>query len=140
VVKAEDSWLRGRGFKPFEEIIFTHRSFGSTAWSKKREMECSNLPGIVACAVIPLMGGWTLRTVGLQKTSFITNDELEACQLTRTKVAPKKEKRKRNYKLQSINLIWGHLTWSYCCSPVQKDVPANKAYDKAGSKTYPNHK
>jgi hypothetical protein len=26
-------------------------------------MECSNLPGIVACAVIPIMGGWTLRTV-----------------------------------------------------------------------------
>jgi hypothetical protein len=32
---------------------------------QKDIMECSNLSGIVACAVIPLMGWWTLRMVGL---------------------------------------------------------------------------
>jgi hypothetical protein len=53
-------------------------------------LECSNQPGIVACAVIPLMGGWTLRMVGLKKSSFITKDEHEACQLTRTRVKKKK--------------------------------------------------
>ncbi len=65
VVKAEDSWLKGRGFKhPTEENIF-HAPF---IWIKSVEqkgiMEFANLPSIVACAVIPLMGGWTLRTVG----------------------------------------------------------------------------
>jgi hypothetical protein len=32
---------------------------------QKEIMECFKLPGIVASAVIPLMGGSTLRTVGL---------------------------------------------------------------------------
>jgi hypothetical protein len=32
---------------------------------QKEIMECSNLTGIVACAVILLMGGWALRKVGL---------------------------------------------------------------------------
>ena len=35
VVKAEDSWLRGRGFKPpLRRPFFRHHSFGSKAWSK----------------------------------------------------------------------------------------------------------
>jgi hypothetical protein len=48
-------------------------------------MECSNLPGTVACAVIQIKGGWTLMVVGY-KSSFITKNEHEVCQLTRTKV------------------------------------------------------
>jgi hypothetical protein len=43
---------------------------------QKEIIKCSNLPGIVACAVIPLMGGWTLRTA-YKKSSFITKDEHE---------------------------------------------------------------
>jgi hypothetical protein len=35
VVKAENSWLRGRGFKtPLRRPFFRHHSFGSIAWSK----------------------------------------------------------------------------------------------------------
>jgi len=33
---------------------------------KKYTGEFSNLPGIVGCAVIPLMGGWTFRAVDLK--------------------------------------------------------------------------
>jgi hypothetical protein len=35
-------------------------------WSKIN-IEFSYLPSVVACALIPLIGGWTLRTVGLKK-------------------------------------------------------------------------
>jgi hypothetical protein len=41
--------------------------------NQKYMMECSNLPGIVACAVIPL-------PERLIKSSFITKDEHEADQ------------------------------------------------------------
>jgi hypothetical protein len=63
VVQAED--IRGCGFKPpIEETIF----------QKRGAMECSYLPGIVACAVILLTVGRTLRTtVRLLKSSSITN-------------------------------------------------------------------
>jgi hypothetical protein len=40
-------------------------------------MEGSNLPGIVACAVIPLMGGWTLRMLGVQKKYTFVTEGLE---------------------------------------------------------------
>jgi hypothetical protein len=53
-------------------------------------MNVQHLPGIVECAVIPLTGGWTLRTVTLSKFNFITKDEHEACQLTRTNKARQK--------------------------------------------------
>ncbi len=37
VVKAEDSRLKGCGFKsPLRRPFFRHHSFGSNAWSKKR--------------------------------------------------------------------------------------------------------
>jgi hypothetical protein len=69
VVKAEGRLLR----RPF----FIHAPF---IWIKTMEqkeiIKCSNLPGIVACAVIPLMGGWTLRTP-YKKSSFITKDKHE---------------------------------------------------------------
>jgi hypothetical protein len=57
VFKEVDSWLRGFGFKPpLKRSFFMHHSFGAKAWSKKEIMVSSNLPGIVACAGIPLMG------------------------------------------------------------------------------------
>jgi len=45
----------------------------------------SNQPGIVGCAVGPLMGRWTLRMVGLLK-------------LTRSKVQPNKKRFRSNEK------------------------------------------
>jgi hypothetical protein len=56
-----------------------HHSFGSKSVEQKEIMECSNLPGIVACAVIPLMGGWTLLDGWLIKSIFITKNEHKAC-------------------------------------------------------------
>jgi hypothetical protein len=50
----------------------------------KEIMECSNLPGIVACAVILLMGRVDFEDGWLLKSSFITKDEHDACQLTIT--------------------------------------------------------
>ncbi len=62
----------------------------SNHWINSRNGDkyvCSQ-PGIVACAVIPLLGGWTLRMDfedgWFIKSSFLTKDEHEACQLTRT--------------------------------------------------------
>jgi len=40
---------------PLRRPFFRHHS--------KKTMECSNLPGIVACTVILVIGGWTLRIV-----------------------------------------------------------------------------
>ena len=53
------------------------------AWNKN----CGKLkPGIVACTVIPQMGGWTLRNGWLIKFSYMVHNELYACQVTETKV------------------------------------------------------
>ncbi len=61
VVKAEDSWLRGCGFKPpTEETIFQ----APFIWINSLEQKLIK-PGIFAYAVILQKGGWTLRTVGL---------------------------------------------------------------------------
>jgi hypothetical protein len=65
------------------ETIFLYRSFFIKSMEQKDIMECSNLPGIVAYAASPLMARWT---AGLYKSSFITKDEHDVCQLTRTKV------------------------------------------------------
>ncbi len=66
MVKAEDSLQRGLGFKPpLSRPFFTHHSFLINSEEQKEIMECSNLPEIVECAVIPQMGGLTLRIVGL---------------------------------------------------------------------------
>jgi hypothetical protein len=50
------------------ERLWVQAPTEETIWIKnvgqKEIMECSNLPGIVACAINPLMGGWTL-SVGL---------------------------------------------------------------------------
>ena len=63
VVKAEDSWLRSRGFKPpTVETIFHVPFIWIKAWKQKLS---GNQPGIVAYAVILQKGGWILRTVGL---------------------------------------------------------------------------
>jgi len=50
---------------PLRRPFLRHHSFGSKSLEQKEIMECSNLPGIVACAVIPLMGGLALKMVGL---------------------------------------------------------------------------
>jgi hypothetical protein len=71
-------------------------------WSKKEILECFNLPGIAACALILLIGGWTLRTVGFFKFSFISKDEHEACKLTRTKVRKKTQISNLNWPNESI--------------------------------------
>ena len=56
----ERSWVQ----TPTEETIFNAPFIWIKSVEQKEIMECSNLPGIVACAVILLMGGWTLRMVG----------------------------------------------------------------------------
>jgi hypothetical protein len=66
-------------------------------------MECSNLQGIVACAVIQLMDydfedGWLI------KSSFITKDEHEASQLTRIKV--QQQKNNNNHDHLYIVIKW----------------------------------
>jgi len=50
---------------PTEETIFQAPFIWIKSLEQKDVMECYNLHGIVASAVIPLMGGSTLRTVGL---------------------------------------------------------------------------
>ena len=79
----ERSWVQ----TTTQETIFQAPFIWTNSLEQKEIMECSNLPGIVTCAAIPLMGGWTLRLI---KSNFITKDEHEACQLTRTKVQQKK--------------------------------------------------
>jgi hypothetical protein len=56
----ESSWVQ----IPTEEIIFQAPFIWIKSLEQKEIMEYSNLLGIVACAVILLIGGWTLRTVG----------------------------------------------------------------------------
>jgi hypothetical protein len=56
------------------EIIFQgHHSFGSNLGTKIVE---KLYPGIVACAVIPQMGGWTLRNGRLIKSSYMILNKL----------------------------------------------------------------
>jgi hypothetical protein len=61
----ERSWVQ----TPAEVTIFHAPFIWINSKDQKREimeiMECSNLPGIFACAVILLMGGCGLRMVGL---------------------------------------------------------------------------
>jgi hypothetical protein len=57
----EWSWVQTHA----EKTIFQAPLIWIKILGQKEIMVCSNLPGIVACAVIPLMGGWTLMTVGL---------------------------------------------------------------------------
>jgi hypothetical protein len=51
--------------KTFTEETIFHAPFILIKSMEQKEIQYFNLPGIVACAVIPLMGGWTLKTVGL---------------------------------------------------------------------------
>ncbi len=65
-VKTDDSWPSGLGFKlPLRKPLFMYHLSGSKVWSK--EMETSNQPAIVVCAVILHTGEWILRMVGLHK-------------------------------------------------------------------------
>jgi hypothetical protein len=64
VVKAEALTERSWVQTPVEKTIFQAPFILIKSLEGKELMECSNRPGIVACAVIPLMGGWTLRTIG----------------------------------------------------------------------------
>ncbi len=90
VVKAEDSWLRGPGFKPpLRSPFFRHHSFGSKLGTKIVE---KLIPGIFACTAILQMGGWTLRNGRLIKYSNMVVNELQACQPTETKVQSPKKK------------------------------------------------
>ena len=57
----ERSWVQ----TPTEETIFQAPFIWIKNLEQEEIMECSNLPGIVAWAVILLMGGWILRMVGL---------------------------------------------------------------------------
>jgi hypothetical protein len=53
---------------------------------KEKNRNCFNLPGIIACAVIPLIGGWLDFEDGwLIKSSFITKDEHKVCKMTNAK-------------------------------------------------------
>jgi hypothetical protein len=64
---------------PLKRLFSPHHSFGSKVWSKRYTEVCSYFVWIFACAVILLMGGLTLRMVGIKKTIYITNDEHETC-------------------------------------------------------------
>jgi len=50
---------------PAEETIFQAPLISIKSLKQKEIMKCSNLSGIVAYAVIALMGGWALQMVGL---------------------------------------------------------------------------
>jgi hypothetical protein len=64
VVKAEDSQLRGCGFKPStEQTIFNALFILIQSVELKYLLECYKLSGIVAWVVIPIMGKLTMRTV-----------------------------------------------------------------------------
>jgi hypothetical protein len=71
---------------PTVETIFHAPFTWIKAWKQKLS---GTYPSIVTYAVILQKGGWTLRTVG-----FITKDKMKACQLTRTKLPPKKKNNK----------------------------------------------
>jgi hypothetical protein len=65
----ERSWVK----TPTMETIFQAPFIWIKAWNKNyRKL----LPGIVAYAVIPQMGGWTLRNGQLIKSSYMLLDEL----------------------------------------------------------------
>ena len=56
-------------------------------WVKLGNKNCGKLQtGIVAYAVILLLGGWTRQLI---KSSFIAYNELKGCQLIETMVLPK---------------------------------------------------
>jgi hypothetical protein len=55
-----------------------------------------------AFAVIPQMGGWTLRNGQITKSGYMVLNELLACQPTDTKVEQKKKKKKKNLTGQII--------------------------------------
>jgi hypothetical protein len=65
----ERSWEKTPLWRPF----FRHHSFGSKLETKIVE---KLQPGIVACAVIPQMGGWTLRNGRLIKSSYMVMNKL----------------------------------------------------------------
>jgi hypothetical protein len=73
----ERSWVQA----PTIETFFGHHSFGSKLETKIVE---NSKPGIVACAVIWPMGGWSLRNGWFIKSSYMAKNELYACQLTET--------------------------------------------------------
>jgi len=65
----ERSWVQ----TPTVETIFQAPFIWIKAWNNN----CGKLlPGIVACAVIPQMGGWTLRNGWLLKSSYMVLNEL----------------------------------------------------------------
>jgi hypothetical protein len=55
------------------ETIFQAPLIWIKVWNKN---SVKLLPGIVACAVIPQMGGWTLRNGQLVKPSYMAKNEL----------------------------------------------------------------
>jgi len=75
--------------------FFKHYSFGSKPWKQK-------LSGKLAwhCWMCcnPANGRVEFEDVWLIKPSFITMDEMKACQLTRTKSSPPQKKKKINKK------------------------------------------
>jgi hypothetical protein len=77
------------------ETIFQAPFIWIKAWNKNCER---HKPCIVACAVIPQMGVWTLRNGQFIKSIYIANymaqNDLKACQPTETKVQPKKQQKK----------------------------------------------
>jgi hypothetical protein len=68
------------------ETIFHAPFIWIKAWNQKFS---GNQPGIVAYAVILQKGRVDFEDGWLIKSSFITKDELKACQLTRTKLPQK---------------------------------------------------
>jgi hypothetical protein len=64
---------RSRFKPPLWRPFFRHYTFGSKLETKIVE---KLVPGIVACAVIPQMGGWTLRNGWLIKSSYMVSNEL----------------------------------------------------------------
>ncbi len=65
-VKAEDKRLRGCGFKPPHSGDHSSCSIHMDQEPEQKVlMESSNLPGIVACALVLLMKGCSLRNAGV---------------------------------------------------------------------------
>jgi hypothetical protein len=57
----ERSWVQTTTL----ETIFNAPFIWINSMKQKEIMECYKLPSIVACILIPLRGGWTLRMVEL---------------------------------------------------------------------------
>jgi hypothetical protein len=118
VVKAEDSQLRGRGFKPPCEDHFSCTIHLDQSMEVKIEWK---LTWHCCICCNPAKGRVDFEDGWLIKSSFKTKDEMKACQLTRTKLSQKK-------KIESI--IWSKWKTKWKLSVERKERALLRSDDK----------